>query len=151
MFWETNEEQRRTLWCDVYTISTHTGTSGLLLKQRRLEIRHTEWRSWKQHNSLFFKKLFYWRIVDLQCCVLFCCTTKWLTYNIPFHILFHYGILQDIDYSSLFYTAGPCCLSIQYIIVCMCKSRLQSIPPPSVSPFQPQVCSLRMWQFRDER
>ena len=25
-------------------------------------------------------------------------------------ILFHYRLLQDIEYSSLFYTVGPCCL-----------------------------------------
>ena len=29
---------------------------------------------------------------------------------ILFHILFHYGLSQDIDYSSLCYTVGPCCL-----------------------------------------
>ena len=27
-------------------------------------------------------------------------------------ILFHYGLSQDIQYSSLCYTLGPCCLSI---------------------------------------
>ena len=31
-------------------------------------------------------------------------------YNVPFQILFHYRLLQDIDYSSLCYTVGPCCL-----------------------------------------
>ena len=25
-----------------------------------------------------------------------------------FHILFHYGLLQDIEYSSLYYTVGHC-------------------------------------------
>ena len=29
------------------------------------------------------------------------------------HILFHYGLSQDIDYSSLCYTVGPCCLTYQ--------------------------------------
>ena len=27
-------------------------------------------------------------------------------------ILFHYGLSQDIEYSSLCYMVGPCCLSI---------------------------------------
>ena len=36
---------------------------------------------------------------------------------ILFHILFHYGLLQDIEYSSLCYTVGPCCLSILYIVI----------------------------------
>ena len=28
---------------------------------------------------------------------------------ILFFILFHYSLLQDIEYSSLCYTVGPCC------------------------------------------
>ena len=41
------------------------------------------------------------------------------THNL-FHVLFHYGLLQDIEYSSLCYTVGPCCLSIWYIVLCIC-------------------------------
>ena len=33
---------------------------------------------------------------------------------ILFHILFHYGLSQDMEYSSLCYTVGPCCLSILF-------------------------------------
>ena len=29
---------------------------------------------------------------------------------ILFHFLFHYGLSQDIEYSSLCYTVEPCCL-----------------------------------------
>ena len=36
-----------------------------------------------------------------------------------FHILFHYGLSQDIKDSSLCYIVGPCCLSILRIIVCV--------------------------------
>ena len=32
---------------------------------------------------------------------------------ILFHILFHYDLSQDIEYSSLCYTVGPCCLSYE--------------------------------------
>ena len=49
----------------------------------------------------------------LQCCVCFRCTAKWLSYTyvyVLFQILFHCRLLQDIEYSSLCYTVGPCCL-----------------------------------------
>ena len=39
---------------------------------------------------------------------------------IVFYIIFHYGLSQDIEFSFLCYTVGPCCLSILYIIVCIC-------------------------------
>ena len=39
---------------------------------------------------------------------------------ILFQILFHYRLLQDIEYRSLCYTVGPCCLCILYIVVCIC-------------------------------
>ena len=49
-----------------------------------------------------------------------------------FKILFHYSLLQDIDYSSLHYTVGSCCLSILYIVVCIYQSQtlILSLPPP---------------------
>ena len=39
-----------------------------------------------------------------------------------FHILFHYGLSQDIEYSSLCYTVGPCCLSILNVIAFLGES-----------------------------
>ena len=38
---------------------------------------------------------------------------------IPFQILFHYMLLQNIEYSSLQYVVDPCCLSTLYIVVCI--------------------------------
>ena len=35
------------------------------------------------------------------------------------YICFHYDLLQDIEYSSLYYTVGPCSLSVLYIAVCI--------------------------------
>ena len=37
-----------------------------------------------------------------------------------FFFLFYYSVLQDIEYSSLCYTVGPCCLSTLYRVVCTC-------------------------------
>ena len=37
-----------------------------------------------------------------------------------FHVLFHYGLLWDIEYSSLCHPLGPCFLSILYVPVCIC-------------------------------
>ena len=47
--------------------------------------------------------------------------TIYIIYNIyiSFQVTFHYRLLQDIEYSSLCYTVGPCCLSILYIVVCI--------------------------------
>ena len=36
-------------------------------------------------------------------------TYQYIHIYIHFHILFHYGLSQDIEYSSLYYTAGPYC------------------------------------------
>ena len=33
---------------------------------------------------------------------------------------FHYDLSQNIEYCSLCYGVGLCCLSILYIIVCIC-------------------------------
>ena len=35
------------------------------------------------------------------------------------NILFPYGLSQDIEYSSLCYTVGPCCVSVLYILAFM--------------------------------
>ena len=38
--------------------------------------------------------------------------------NILLHILFHYGLSQDIEYR--FYVVGPSCLSVLCILVYFC-------------------------------
>ena len=89
----------------------------------------------------------FWSIVYLQCCH-FCCTAKWLpfTYVYIFHVLFLYGLSQDIEYSALYSTVGPYCFSIWNPLVCTCESQTPntSIPPAS-PPWQPQFCSLCLW------
>ena len=81
-----------------------------------------EWQgNWQKLDLFLF--FFNRNVVDLQCCVNFCRTAKWFSYTyiyILFYILFHYGLSQDIEYSSLCYTVGPCCLSSLYILACIC-------------------------------
>ena len=70
---------------------------------------------------------------SLQCWANLCCAAKLLSYThiyILFYILFHYRLSQDIEYSSLCYTLGPCFLSILYIIVCI---HWPQTPSPSLS------------------
>ena len=56
-----------------------------------------------------------------------------LSIYIVFYILFHYGFLQDIEHSSLCYTVGPCCLSIQVFFNGHSLSHSVSFPPWFVS------------------
>ena len=70
---------------------------------------------------LFWKIFSSWSIVDLQGCVNFYCIAKLFSYicmYIRLHILFHYGLAQDIEYSSSCYIVGPCCLPT----LCICWS-----------------------------
>ena len=53
-------------------------------------------------------------MIDLQCCVSFWCTSKGFGYlytykYILFNILFHYGLLQGIGYSSL-------CFMVDFVV-----------------------------------
>ena len=92
-------------------------------------------------QSLKFILLMYnWFTVlfNFRCIVLI----QLYTYTI-FCILFYYSLLQDIEYSSLCYTIGPHCLSILYIMVCICESQTPKASLPNHPPsWQPQVCSL---------
>ena len=55
-------------------------------------------------------------------------------YTFFFNILFHYGLSQDIVYSSLCYTLGPCCSPILNVIICIYQPQIPgpslSLPPP---------------------
>ena len=52
--------------------------------------------------------------------------------SILFQTVFLHRLLQNIEYSSLCYTVGPCWLSILYTVVCVCSSQSPnlSLPPP---------------------
>ena len=93
---------------------------GLLMSAKEPPSPDCFWVSRSQPWFVCLLVCFYCSIADLQCCVSFWCRAKWFSYiYILFQILFHYSLLQDIEYSSLYYTVGPCWLSILYVIVCI--------------------------------
>ena len=109
---------------------------------------------WSRHLFIYVL-FFHWHMVDLHCCVHFCCTTKWFSYtyiHILFSILFHCGLSQDIEYSFLCYTVGPCCLSILHTLwillplgVCLCAPQAPHVsfrppPPPFGNHVYSHVC-----------
>ena len=53
----------------------------------------------------------------LYVCVCVCVCV--CVYVFFFPILFYYGLSQEIVYSSLCYSVGPCCVSILYIRICI--------------------------------
>ena len=115
-------------------------------------LSHTERNSnYKGCDWNFFKC--YWSIVDLQCCVNFFCTAKWLSfiyiyiyiyiytrthinvYIYSFSYSFPYGLSQDIEYSSLCYTVRTL-LSIYpiYNSLHLLIPNSQSYPPQPPNP-----------------
>ena len=58
-------------------------------------------------------------------------------YTFFFHVLFHHGLSQDIEYGFLCLTVGPCCLSILYMPVFICYPKLQSSGVWDNSPITP--------------
>ena len=65
---------------------------------------------WVEYFNLFlFKNLFYRsKHIDLHCCANFYFRAKWFSYTcLLFHILFHYGLSQNGEYSSPCYAVGP--------------------------------------------
>ena len=102
------------------------------------------------YSSVPHLKKFYWSIVDYN--IVLTSSLQQSDSVIHTHtpryvyILFHYGLSQDIEYSSLCYTVLPCGLSIFYITVSICwfqtpSPTLLSLPPL----WQPQVCTLCLW------
>ena len=55
--------------------------------------------------------------------------------------LFHYGLSKDVEYSSLWYTVGPCSLSILYMLVCIWVEKTESERFHALTEPRPEVRS----------
>ena len=74
----------------------------------------------KQYNIYILK--FYWSLVDLQCCIHFCCRAKWFSIR-SFPYCLPWWFMIDVEQGSLHWTVGPC-LSV------LCVIRTQSTFDP---------------------
>ena len=146
--WATKQQQQNSTWLPSFPCPDSPVLTGLprkhLLHKSLTQDLHTKVCFWRPQSrtsnfsliySIFFSltyslKIFLnnlfvnWNAADLQCCVNFCYTARWLSYTyiyiLCFCILFHYGLSYNIEYTSLCSTVGPCCLSILYIEACIC-------------------------------
>ena len=120
--------------CIIVEASCHNGMKQL--KPSRLLRHSSTWillalcwmkSAWVSVTAVYFLILFFfffWSVVDLQCCVYFCCTAKWFSNTYAYtYILFHifcYGLSQDVEYSFL-------CSTVELWFTCFEKPFLSSL------------------------
>ena len=123
-----------------------------------LESIEKAWRRRKLHIisllrekplSLFFLINFYWSIVDLQCCVSFSCTAKWISYTytyihcfldaFPIQVITGYWVELPVLYNRF--------LSILYIVMCIYQSQYPNISLPISPLVTPRLFSTSVTSF----
>ena len=96
--------QADSLPSEPYGKPKNTGAGSLSLLQGFFPIQESNW------SLLHFRRILYQLRYQESPCI-----------YILFHILFHYGLSQDIEYSFRYnYLVGPCCLPVLYTLVCIC-------------------------------
>ena len=84
--------------------------------------------------------LFYWSIIDLQHCLSFWRTAKWLSYTYLHAYTYSFSFSFPLWFITGFWThsrcckVGPCCLCILNIVVFICSSWIPNLSLPTLSP-----------------
>ena len=108
----------------------HCATAGTPTHPYFRMVNYSSPISWL-HFLLLTTSFFFNIIVDLHCCVNFCCTAPSYIYFHSFsHIIFHHGLSQETGYSSLCHSIGSHCSSILNATVCIYQPQM---PRPSHS------------------
>ena len=123
----------------VFPVSLGTGSPGSADDELIWEVNLCWWANQRVVSGKRFTEL---KNVILLKCSWFTMLCSFLLYSKglqlyvyihSFCILLHYGLSQDIEYSSLCYPVRPCCLSILYMSLHLLISKSQFIPSPPLS------------------
>ena len=94
------------------SVSRERIIAGLNKKNRWLVLKNwTLW--WFEGRSFLFLINFYWNISDLQCCINFYCTAKWISYMCTY-ILFLFGFPSHLDHHR---ALSKLSCDIQYVLI----------------------------------
>ena len=106
---------------------------------------------WPQRQIFFLKflKIKYSWFKMLCQSLLYSKVTQLCTCILIFYIIFHYGLSQDVEYSSLCYTVGPCCFihSIYIAYVCKPQPPTPSLPLVNFEKWLEDICIYLFWVF----